>query len=611
VTHAAWSVVALPFAAAVAGLLLGRRFPPSARLVAVLPTAAATVIAVLVALAAPRGHAAPDEVATKLTPIGSIDIIVGTRVDTLAAVVAVMVCVVALLVQVYSTAYMREDIRYASYAALVSLFTAAMLLVVYSADLIVLLVGWEVMGICSYFLIGHHWELEDAQRASVKAFLMTKAGDVPFLFGIFTLGLGADSFRIGDVLDAVAAGDVPHLTVATLLLLGGVVGKSAQFPLHSWLPDAMAGPTPISALIHAATMVAAGIYVVARLYPAFLASPDTLAVLAVIAAVTMLGSALAALAQDDIKRVLAYSTVSQLAYMAGGLAVGEALAGRDPAIFHLLTHASFKALLFLCAGAVIHSVGSTSLREMGGLRPTVPVTFWTMTIGLAALAGLPPFAGFFSKEAILGAAEDAALHGDRPWVGGLVLAAGLLTVLVTAAYVTRLWLMTFFGAPRTDWIAHDPPAPMRWPLVALAVPAAVLGFAGLPYDDLTPAVLPSILGVLVALAGAGAAYQVWSRQPDADPALALGRVGAMFERAFYVDDVYDRALVRPVRGLVRAVRYVDDEVVDGYVRGSGTTARLLGAGLRYSQNGNVQTYLTGLLAGTVLIAVTVALAVAS
>jgi NADH-quinone oxidoreductase subunit L len=609
VTGLAWAVPALPFLAAAAGLLLGWRVRAAPQLLAVVPTAVATLLAVLVALAAPRGDDPPAEVTSRLTVTGSIDVLVGTRVDTLAAVVAVMVCVVALLVQIYSTAYLRDDSRYPSYAALVSLFTAAMLLVVYTADLIVLLVGWEVMGICSYFLIGHHWETTDAQQASVKAFLMTKVGDVPFLFGIFVLGAGAGSFQIGKVLDAAAAGQIENLTLGTLLLLGGVVGKSAQFPLHSWLPDAMAGPTPISALIHAATMVAAGVYLVARLYPAFLASSATLAVLAVIAAVTMLGSALAALAQDDIKRVLAYSTVSQLAYMAGGLAVGEVLADRDPAVFHLLTHGAFKALLFLCAGAVIHAVGTNLMTAMGGLRATMPVTFWTMTVALAALAGVPPFAGFFSKESILGNAEHAALHGAHPWTGWLVLLAGLATVLVTAAYAARLWLMTFVGRPRTDWIAHDPPPAMRWPLVVLAVPTAAGGLVGLAFGELRPAPVLSVLSVLLAAAGAGITYRIWTRDPATDPALALGPARPLFADAFRVDDAYREQVVRPVLALVRLVRFTDEEVVDGYVRSSGTTARLLGAGLRYTQNGNVQTYLTGVLAGSVLIAVSVVLAV--
>ncbi|MCI0685637.1 MAG: NADH-quinone oxidoreductase subunit L, partial [Sporichthyaceae bacterium] len=441
---------AIPFAAAVLGLLLGPRFPRLAAPIAVLGTTAALAISVPIWWAARDSGVV--EAVHELTPTGLFAITAGTRVDGMAAVVAVMVCAVALAVQVYSTRYMRGDPRYSSYAALVSLFTAAMLLVVLSADLIVLLVGWEVMGICSYFLIGHYWEKDWAQGAAVKAFVMTKLGDVPFLFGIFVLAADAGSFRIADVFAAAEAGQLDHATLATLLLLGGVVGKSAQFPLQSWLPDAMAGPTPISALIHAATMVAAGMYLVARLYPVFALAPTTLAVLAVIVAITMVGSAIAAFAQDDIKRVLAYSTVSQLAYMGAALALGAVGAG----VFHLLTHGAFKALLFLCAGAVIHAVGTNSMRALGGLRRAMPVTFVTMAIGLAALAGVPPLAGFFSKEAILGAAEhvllgEPAVEGaplPARWIGLLLLVAGLVTVVLTAMYCTRLLTMTFLGERR-------------------------------------------------------------------------------------------------------------------------------------------------------------------
>ena len=249
--------------------------------------------------------------------------------------------------QIYSTGYLRDDPRYPSYAALVSLFTSAMLLVVYSGDLMVLLVGWEIMGICSYFLVGHYWETPEARAASLKAFLVTKLGDVPFLIGLFALaadtGIVPHHRRSSAT---VADGGLDHPTLIALLLLAGVAGKSAQFPLHTWLPDAMAGPTPVSALIHAATMVAAGVYFVARLLPVFAASAAALVVLAVMAAVTMVGSALAALAQDDIKRVLAYSTIGQLGYMTGALAVGD----RGAAVFHLLSHGAFKALLFLARG---------------------------------------------------------------------------------------------------------------------------------------------------------------------------------------------------------------------------------------------------------------------
>jgi NADH-quinone oxidoreductase subunit L len=467
-----------------------------------------------------------------------------------------------------------------------------------------------LMGVCSYFLIGHHWELADARRSAVKAFVVTRLGDVGFLFGIFTLSVAAGTSRITTILGAGDGLSQHTATVATLLLLCGVVGKSAQFPLHTWLPDAMAGPTPISALIHAATMVAAGIYLVARLYPVFLAAPTTLAVMAVIACITMLGAALAALAQDDIKRVLAYSTVSQLAYMLAALAVGSATA----ASYHLLTHAAFKALLFLAAGSVIHVVGTNLMPDMGGLRKAMPVTFTTMTVGLAALAGLPPFSGFFSKEAVLGAAEESARH-DGPvasWAAWLVLVVGLVTVAVTAAYVTRLWLMTFFGTARTAVAVHESPPAMRWPLVALAIPAAALGVIGnrsllptwldLPAPTLHVGLVTSGLSVLLAAAGFAAVVVAWRRVPSTDP-MRLAGLRLVLEHAFYVDDLYDRLFVRPVRAAARAVRWTDDEVVVTTVAGSGLGATRLAVLLRRTQQGNVQTYLTGLLAGVVILAV--------
>lgn len=618
-TDLAWLIPALPFAAAFLGLLYGGRAPRLVGPTGVGGTAAATAVAILVAATAPHGATGVDEYTTELTPTGFIPVVLGTRVDGLASTVAIMVCLVALAVQVYSTKYMEGDPRYSSYTAFVSLFTAAMLLVVLSADLLVLLVGWEVMGICSYFLIGHYWERDWARSAAVKAFVMTKLGDVPFLFGIFVLGVGAGSFRIGDVLAAATAGQIEHLTLGTLLLLGGVVGKSAQFPLQSWLPDAMAGPTPISALIHAATMVAAGMYFVARLYPAFEAAPATLAVLGVIAAITMLGAAVAAFAQDDIKRVLAYSTVSQLAYMGAGLAVG----GRDASVFHLLTHGAFKALLFLCAGAVIHAVGTNSLAAMGGLGRMMPVTYGTMLVGLAALAGLPPMSGFFSKESILGAAEHAAA-GDAAvatWVGELIVLVGVVTVGVTVLYCAKLWLLTFEGEPRTDVAAHDAPPAMTYTLIALAVPSAALGFAGLAADwlprwiagpggtgeALTPSGLTSALSLTAAGVGLLLAVILWQLGPGRDLATHVlrGRQ-ALVEGGFGLDAVYDLVLVRPTYRIARTVIFTDDNVVDGYVYGSGVTARLLGGALRRLQNGNVQAYLTGVLAGVVVIALSVA-----
>ncbi|GAA4621161.1 NADH-quinone oxidoreductase subunit L [Actinoallomurus vinaceus] len=628
-----------PGAARRGALVLARRMPANGpALIAVLPVAASTVLTAILALDQLRSPGTYVGTLARV-PTGTIPIAVSLHVDGLASVVAFLVCCVALAVQVYSVAYMRDDPRYSSYAAFVSLFTAAMLLVVLSGDLLVLYAGWEVMGVCSYFLIGHYWHDRATSRAAVKAFLVTRLGDVGFLFGIFVLGVAAHSFEL-----RVVIGRLPYLShtallAGTLLLLCGVAGKSAQFPLHTWLPDAMAGPTPISALIHAATMVAAGVYVVARLYPAFWFAPTSLAVLGVIAAISMLGAALAALAQDDLKRVLAYSTISQLAYMAAGLAVGT----RDGAVFHLLTHGAFKALLFLGAGCVIVTVGSNMMSAMGGLRLAMPVTFWSMTVGFAALAGIPPASGFFSKDTILsqawvathpqkspmyhafayaplrgfGKAESPgydfvlrhALHGTPPaipsWVAWLVLVTALLTTAVTAAYATRTWLVTFFGEQRSAFRAREATPLMRWPVAVLAVPALLLGLIGPFSERLRPEWGMAVVSLLCAAAGAGGVYLVWNNDPALDPVRLLGPARPVLRAAFYVDTVYDVAIVRPVLALARLVVRADARVVDAGVEGSGRGARRLGGLLRATENGNAQAYVSGLFAGVVLIVVAV------
>ncbi|MFI8961480.1 NADH-quinone oxidoreductase subunit L [Streptomyces sp. NPDC053493] len=642
----------LPFLAAAAGLLLGRTAPSFVRPLAVLPTLAAAVLAVVVA--ARQGGGKAVDAATQLTPTGSVPIDLALHIDGFAALVAVLVGTVATCVQVYSTGYLRSDPRYPSYAALVSLFTSAMLLVVYSGDLMVLLVGWEIMGICSYFLVGHYWETAEARSASLKAFLVTKLGDVPFLIGLFALAADAGTFRITGVLGAVASGGLDHPTLVALLLLAGVAGKSAQFPLHTWLPDAMAGPTPVSALIHAATMVAAGIYFVARLLPVFAASGAALTVLAVMAAVTMTGSALAALAQDDIKRVLAYSTIGQLGYMSGALAVGD----RGAAVFHLLSHGAFKALLFLAAGAVIHAAGTNSLTamsRMSGLAKRIPDAYWTMTIGLLALAAIPPFAGFFSKEAVLVAAEHTAT-GERTvapaGAGWIVLVAGLLTALLTAAYAARLWLLAFRGRGAEAPDHGRQPIAMTTVLWVLAVPSLGFGLTAAYLDDwfdgnpLTPTVTTAVLGTGLAVVGAAVMYAAWQRtrglaartplgavvahpegdaglveaeaiashapvygdvawSPDpADPGRALlGPLHRPAAEGFHLDAVYRTLFVRPVLAAASLVRFLDREVVDTYVRGAGSGAKGLGWLVRRAQTGNVQTYLSALLAGSVVLAI--------
>ncbi|MFJ2342089.1 NADH-quinone oxidoreductase subunit 5 family protein [Streptomyces antimycoticus] len=667
-TTAAVLVPLLPFLGAAAGLLLGRRAPGFVRPLAVLPTLAAAGLAVLVAVrqgGGAGGGTAPLTAATRLADTGSVPIDLALQVDGFAALVAVLVAVVACCVQIYSTGYLRDDPRYPSYAALVSLFTAAMLLVVYADDLIVLLIGWEIMGICSYFLVGHYWETAAARSASLKAFLVTKLGDVPFLIGIFALAGDTGTFRISEIhtrLTSETAGvPLDHPTLIALLLLAGVAGKSAQFPLHTWLPDAMAGPTPVSALIHAATMVAAGVFVVARLLPVFASSAAALAVLAAMAAVTMVGSALAALAQDDIKRVLAYSTVGQLGYMTGALAVDD----RGAAVFHLITHGAFKALLFLGAGVVIHAAGSNSLAamsRMSGLSQRIPDAFWTMTVALLALAAIPPFAGFFSKEAVLGTAERAATGhtpGVPTGVGWTVLLAGLLTALLTAGYAARLWLLAFRGRGEPVPDHGKQPVAMNVVLWVLFIPTAALGLAygTLPdwfdSETLTPTLATSVLGTGSALVGVLVMYGAWRHRSARAARVPLGAVAAHPEAAdavseaeaiatheaaygsiagasdpadpgrlllgplhrhaavgFHLDAVYSALFVRPVRAAARLVRFLDREVVETYVRGAGGAPRLLGAAVRRAQTGNVQTYLGALLAGSLVLAVAAVLVAA-
>ncbi|MFD5130391.1 NADH-quinone oxidoreductase subunit 5 family protein [Streptomyces olindensis] len=647
----------LPFLGAVAGLLLGRTAPGFVRPLAVLPTLTALVLAALVA--ARQGGDAAVDAATELTPTGSVPIELALHIDGFAALVAVLVGLVASCVQIYSTGYLRDDPRYPSYAALVSLFTSAMLLVVYSGDLIVLLVGWEVMGICSYFLVGHYWETPEARAASLKAFLVTKLGDIPFLIGLFALATDAGSFRITRVLGAVASGSLDHPTLIALLLLAGVAGKSAQFPLHTWLPDAMAGPTPVSALIHAATMVAAGVYFIARLLPLFEASQAAMVVLAVMAAVTMAGSALAALAQDDIKRVLAYSTIGQLGYMSGALAVGD----RGAAVFHLLSHGAFKALLFLAAGVIIHAAGTNSLAAMSrmrNLRDRIPDAYWTMTVALLALAAIPPFSGFFSKEAVLGVAEHVVTgHTEHApaAAGWIVLVAGLVTAVLTAAYAMRLWLLAFRGRGAEAPDHGRQPLTMTVVLWVLAVPSLALGgfaFRLLPdwFDgrDLSPTLTTSVLGTGVALVGGIVTYAAWrhttaltarvplgavAAHPEGDAAqveaeaiathepaygdiayapdpadpgrLLLGPLHRHAAAGFHLDALYRTLFVRPVQAGASLVRFLDREVVETYVRGAGALPRWLGTAVRRAQTGNVQTYVSALLAGTVVLAVAVVL----
>ncbi|HET8970760.1 MAG TPA: NADH-quinone oxidoreductase subunit L [Candidatus Nanopelagicales bacterium] len=614
-----WLLPLVPAIAAALGLLVGRR-PALAAAAGIAGPGGALLLAII----AFAGRPWQDPTVADLGAVdtGAVPLHAVALLDGLAGVTALAVGLVATLVQAYSVEYMRRDSRYGSYTAVVSLFTAAMMLVVVADDLLVLIVGWEVMGLSSYLLIGHHWQLAESRAAAVKAFLVTRVGDVGLIVGTLVLGSAAGTFGISGLIARVGEIDPATLTVGLLLIALGVAGKSAQFPLHTWLPDAMAGPTPISALIHAATMVAAGVYLVVRLYPLYLASPTALAVIGVSACVTMLGAALVALVEEDLKRVLAWSTVSQLAYMMGALAVGS----RDAAVFHLLAHAAFKALLFLTAGVVLHSTGTVALSRLGGLRRRLPQTAVLTALGLAALAGIPPMAGFFSKESVLTAAEHAATGGGPAptWVAWAVLCTGVLTVVVTAAYCLRLWLRAYAGAPRDLEVAaraHEPGPWMRVPMWVLAVPTVGFGLVALAGDGiatwsggsgarLSPVLVTTAASLAAIVGGVAVVLALWWRARSADPALALtGPARPVLADGFGVDRFYHQVVVRPVRVLANLTAGADNDLIAG-ADGTGTRTGELGALLRRGQDGDPQRYLTVGATGFVVVAVVLLAALA-
>jgi NADH-quinone oxidoreductase subunit L len=621
-------LVALPFTSAALSLYVGHRGEVAERGIAVGASALGLGLAAFVAFphlgdATPLGHVFAS------TDAAGPAIELSVYVDQLTAVMLLLAHTVAFLVQVYSLGYMAGDRRYPSYAALISIFTGAMTLVVTADDLWVLLIGWELMGACSYFLISHHWELREARAGAVKAFLMTRTADLGLLFAIIVLGLRFDTYRISTIMAEITAGDFARdeLWLPALLVTAAVIGKSAQFPLHTWLPDAMPGPTPISALIHAATMVAAGVFLVARMFPLYLSAPVALTTLGLVAALTMLISAVYALFTHDLKRVLAWSTVSQLAYMFAALAVGAYAAG----VLHLLAHGAFKALLFLAAGAVVHAVGTTSMAGMGGLRDKLPDTFITMTIGFGALAGVVPLVGFFTKDAVIGATWDAARHGHLvwPWVAWVLFGSAVLTALLTVAYSLRAWLLVFFTPPPSVTPAaaayadlstfepfdgqdpdgegaevHEAPLSMKIPLYLLTVPTVLGGllvaypelvFGEGDYHLLHPG-LAVVMTLLVALTAAAVAWQ-WRRSGGLDPwhPFVLPHPP--------VDRVYAVGVVRPVQWLARMVRVNDRDVIDWYADGTGWATRGLGWLLRRAQTGNVQTYLMVVVVGACAVAV--------
>ena len=646
----AWLIPVLPLSAFFLIVFFGKRTPGKGAGIGIVATGAAFLLG-LGSFVEAIGSEEIVERSIRWISFGSVSLELGIRVDSLAAMMFVVVCLVSLLVQIYSIGYMHGDVRYTWYYAALNLFTGSMLTLVIANNTVQLLVGWELVGICSYLLIGHWYEEKENSDAAIKAFITTKTGDLGFVIGVFVLFIGAHTFNIGQLQERVEAGDVSStvITAGALLLFSGAVGKSAQFPLHVWLPDAMAGPTPVSALIHAATMVTAGVYMVARIFGLFSASETAMSVIAVIASITMLLAAVLAVFQRDIKRVLAYSTVSQLGYMMAGLAVGAATAG----IFHLWTHAFFKALLFLGAGSVIHAVHSNDMFDMGGLRKFMPVTYATFIIGSLALAGVPPLAGFWSKDEIIAASYETGNH--------FVFIATLITAFLTAFYMARACRLTFFGRYRRMPVAggaddhhtshaapHESPRSMTGPLVILGVLSVVGGWVGTPIHNYFAGWFHfehghhgefvgwiAIVSILLAAGGIAAGWTMYRTAEFGfgilDPLTKLGPLFRAAERRFYFDDIYLRLFVRPVQypiarfvyrkldqklidGVVnaagsgtvltgRATRVVDENAVDGVVNGVAWLTDKLSFGLRRTQSGNIQRYAAGLFAGLVIVGV--------
>ncbi len=539
-----------------------------------------------------------------------LEVTVGVRLDGLTAVMLVVVTSVSLLVQIYSTGYMRGDGGYSRYFAYMSLFTAAMLGLVLSASLLQLFVHWELVGLSSYLLIGFWFHKPAAAAAAKKAFIVTRFGDFGLLLAVLLIWSQTGTFEIAAINAAAGGLSEAVLTAFTLGLLAGAVGKSAQFPLHIWLPDAMEGPTPVSALIHAATMVVAGVYLIARFFPSFEAAPsEVMSTVAYIGGFTALLAATMGIVATDIKRVLAYSTISQLGYMVMALGLG----GYVAAIFHLFTHAFFKGLLFLGAGSVNHATNTFDMRRMGGLRRTMPITFWTFVVAALSLSGVFPLAGFWSKDEVL----LDAFHNNTLlfWVG--VLVAGM-----TAFYMFRAIFLTFFGEYRggaepeepghgsDQSQPHESPRSMWAPLAILAVPAVAIGwvnigggFGSFIEGALPPGlrhfeveVDPFVLAVstLFALGGIGlAAVLYFYRRPDASVIRRrLGPIPTLIERKYYLDELAETVVVRwaLIRGAGGALRMIDTHVVDRIVNGVATVTRQAGDGVRRAQTGQLQAY---------------------
>jgi NADH-quinone oxidoreductase subunit L len=564
---------------------------------------------------------------------------VTVRADPLTAMMLVMVTFISLLVAVFSRGYMKGDAGYPRYFAAVGLFVFCMTMLVLSNNFLLTFVFWEGVGLCSYLLIGHWFQKRSASAAARKAFLVNRIGDIGFILGVMAIWYWTGSLDYDVVFNNVAVIDIDWLNAICALLFMGAIGKSAQFPLHVWLPDAMEGPTPVSALIHAATMVTAGVYLVARCTPLFVQEPWMMLMVSAVGALTALIAAIAALTQYDLKRVMAYSTVSQLGYMFMALGAGGGVErvitfGVIAGMFHLFTHAFFKALLFLGSGSVMHAMGNViDMRRFGGLRTVLPITHITFLIGAAALSGLPPFAGFFSKDEILVALSNASQRGGLAPFYAIVFGIALVTAFLTAFYTFRAYFLTFWGEtripPEAEGHAHEGNWWMKGPLVILAVGALGVGWLfgpathefGLmlentpnfprffPHDVYTHGEISAsrvmTLSIILATAGVLFAALFYIIRPG-----LAKRTATVFWPLYYLslnklyfDELYQVFLVKPAEGIAAAFRWIDANIVDGLVDLTGRAAQQVGRIFQPVQNGLVQLYALASLLGVAVFAV--------
>lgn len=528
-------------------------------------------------------------------------------VDRLTSVMLLVVTGVGLLIHLYSIGYMAHEEGYGRFFAYLNLFMFFMLLLVLASNLLLVFVGWEGVGLCSYLLVGFYFKEKFAGDAANKAFIVNRIGDFGFMLGVFLLVI---QFKTLDFVSLAAAvktmpveQSIGTLSIITLLLFVGACGKSAQLPLYVWLPDAMAGPTPVSALIHAATMVTAGVYMIARTSFLFDHAPNAMHVVALVGLATAVFAATIGLAQNDIKKVFAYSTVSQLGYMFLGLGLG----GYSFGVFHLMTHAFFKALLFLGAGSVIHGLsGEQDLRHMGGLRKAMPITFLTLGIASLAISGVPGFSGFYSKDAILGAAYES----QWPWMFWV----GVATAGLTAFYVFRAFFLTFFGKYRGHHHPHESPLSMTFPLMVLAALSIGGGFLSVPkwlapmfpLAERPENLQPMIISVAFGVGGILLAFLMYVISPALSDTVksASGPIYTLLSNKYYIDELYAATIVKPLTAISRTVlwRGVDQAVIDtGLVNGFSKGVELIGSVLRRWQSGSIRNSATWILAGSLLL----------